>query len=241
MSRQKQLVRRGRRKFSKKTRNQVLLWCARHCCLCGKSCGLNIEIDHIQPELASPKLNAVDNAIPVCYDCHAVLEQSRASSPRGSSFSVEEVKARREQVYEDHTRHLVPVLSYGPINDPNMAFPCVRFFIQNNDGSLQVWAQCVVDILVEGKLYGRPVGHYRGERDWICNPGLAAIGWFDLSNRSVVPRQPDYRGPAPEHALGKDVRLRVHLKIIDTFKRSHDRLPVEWYYDWTRALWVYDP
>jgi hypothetical protein len=67
-------------------------------CLCGQQCGLDIELDHIDPSFETPALNDTDNAIPVCYLCHAKLEFSRAGSPRGSKFSIAEIKARRDQI-----------------------------------------------------------------------------------------------------------------------------------------------
>jgi len=38
--------------FDPALRTRVLLWCDRHCCLCKKPCGVNIEVDHIVPEAA---------------------------------------------------------------------------------------------------------------------------------------------------------------------------------------------
>src|SRR5438876_5190374 len=102
---------RARRQFPPRVRKTVLLWSGRHCCLCGQQCGLDIELDHIDPSLETPALNGTDNAIPVCYLCHAKLEFSRAGSPRGSKFSISEIKARRDQIYEEKTRHLVPVVT----------------------------------------------------------------------------------------------------------------------------------
>lgn len=39
--------------FDERLRTRVLLWCDRHCCLCKKACGVNIEVDHIVPESES--------------------------------------------------------------------------------------------------------------------------------------------------------------------------------------------
>lgn len=219
----------------------MLLWSGRHCCWCGQQRGLDIELDHIDPKLELPYLNQIDNAIPVCYDCHGKLEFSRAGSPRGSKFSILEIKERRDQIYEEKTRHLVPVLAYGPLNDANLKFPQVRFYMKNNDGGLCVRARCVVEIFVSRKLFGTPTRHYAGDHSWACNPGLAAIGWFDLSDPSRLRRNPRYRGVHPSKAEGRDLRLRVHLTITDALQREHNRLPVEWYYDWKERTWVYDP
>ena len=36
--------------FSDDVKLKCLLWSDRHCCLCGKQCGINIEIHHIIPK-----------------------------------------------------------------------------------------------------------------------------------------------------------------------------------------------
>ncbi|MCK4439813.1 HNH endonuclease [Candidatus Bathyarchaeota archaeon] len=56
--------------FSEDTRLKCVLWSDRYCCLCGKACGPDIEIVDIDPEGG----NDLDNAIPVCYYCHATRE-----------------------------------------------------------------------------------------------------------------------------------------------------------------------
>ena len=204
---------RPRKRFRPSDRRRCLLWCARHCCICGKNCGLDIELDHLDARARAPALNKIDNALPVCYDCHASLERSRRGGPRGSKYSDEELKQRRDQVYDEHTRHLVPVIGYGPVNDANVEFPAVRFRIENKDGSLQVKVRCVVEIWVGGKFFGTPIKHYGGKRDWACNPGLTILGWFNLSTTSHLRRRSAYRGPAPHRAIGRDLRLRVRVTI----------------------------
>ena len=52
--------------FNEEQKVKVLLWCARHCCLCGKHCGVAIEVAHIEKGS-----NDIDNAIPLCFQCHA--------------------------------------------------------------------------------------------------------------------------------------------------------------------------
>jgi hypothetical protein len=36
--------------FSHEVKTRALLWCDRHCCLCKKACGPNIEVHHIVQE-----------------------------------------------------------------------------------------------------------------------------------------------------------------------------------------------
>ena len=231
--------RRPKPKFPPAVRLKCLLWCARHCCLCGKNCGLDIELHHLDESLPLPDLNKIDNAIPVCYYCHADLERSKSGSPRGSKYVIAELKARREQIYEEHTRHLVPVLNYGPVNGTNVRFPKVPFHINNTNGGLCVQVSCTVEILVNGKFYGTPVRHYSGKKLWACNPGLIVTGNFSLVDPRLLVLNAKYKGPAPDAPSAKDVRIRAHMTIIDAYGRGHDRLPVEWYY--RGGSWVFDP
>ena len=229
----------AKKKFPYNVRRKALLWSARHCCLCRKQCGLDIELHHIDPTLDLPHLNAIDNAIPVCYECHSKLEFSLLNSPRGSKFSQREIKDTRDQIYEEKTRHLVPVIMYGPTND--FTFPQVRFCITNTDGTLNVRVRCKVEIYVSGKLFGTPTRHDSGAHLWVCNPGLTVSGWFDLANPAKLKKRSAYSGVPPHEASGKKLRLRVHLTIIDVFEREHERIPVTWYFSWEKQEWVYDP
>ena len=48
--------------FSEDVKINILLWCDRHCCLCGEPCGTNIIIHHIEQE--GENTSDIDNAIP---------------------------------------------------------------------------------------------------------------------------------------------------------------------------------
>src|SRR5262249_43766458 len=55
--------------FSPDTKTRMFTRCMRHCCLCRKQCGTNIEAAHIIDEAAGGS-NDEENGIPVCFDCH---------------------------------------------------------------------------------------------------------------------------------------------------------------------------
>src|SRR5258706_8287563 len=93
--------------FDQKIRTKVLLWCDRHCCLCKKGCGMNIEVHHLVPE-ADGGGDDIDNAMPLCFDCHSDVNRYNNEHPRGTKYKIDELRNRREQVYEEFTRHLVP-------------------------------------------------------------------------------------------------------------------------------------
>ena len=82
-------------------RARILLWCARHCCFCGKACTTNIEVHHID---GNPANNDLGNLIPVCFDCHGELERYNPRHPVGTKYRHLEITTRRDQIYELHTR-----------------------------------------------------------------------------------------------------------------------------------------
>lgn len=84
--------------FSVDVKNQLFARCMRHCCLCRKQCGVNIEAAHIEDE-ASGGTNDEDNCIPLCFDCHQEIGAYRDSHPKGNKFRPQELKKRRDAVY----------------------------------------------------------------------------------------------------------------------------------------------
>ncbi|MDH5782989.1 MAG: HNH endonuclease [Candidatus Bathyarchaeota archaeon] len=122
--------------FSEEDRIKVLLWCDRHCCLCGKECGTIIEIHHIEQK--GENLSDIDNAIPLCRNCHGKIESYDPKHPVGTSDKIKEIKARRDQIYDKYTRHLVPPLVFyltprlGDRRSPQIRLPKVGFVIENH-------------------------------------------------------------------------------------------------------------
>src|SRR4030095_13483185 len=94
--------------FTEPDKLKALLWCDRHCCLCGKAAGVGIEVAHIDRHKSD-----FDNAVPLCFDCHAAVGHYNREHPRGKKYSAQELRTRREQVYEQHTRYLVPPVQYS--------------------------------------------------------------------------------------------------------------------------------
>lgn len=76
---------------------QVLLAAVhRRCCICHRFCGPKMELDHIVPgEEGGP--DTIDNAIPVCFDCHAEIHSYNDKHPRGRKFRPEELRQHKEQ------------------------------------------------------------------------------------------------------------------------------------------------
>jgi hypothetical protein len=85
--------------FSPDVKARMFARCMRHCCLCRKQCGTNIEAAHIIDEAAGGP-NDEQNGIPLCFDCHQEIGAYRESHPKGNKFSPGELRSRRDKVYE---------------------------------------------------------------------------------------------------------------------------------------------
>jgi HNH endonuclease len=85
--------------FSLKVKEEVLVACGRHCCICHRFCGLKIEIHHIEFESAGGE-NIFENAIPLCFDCHADMRSYDAQHPKGTKYSESELKKHRDSWYQ---------------------------------------------------------------------------------------------------------------------------------------------
>lgn len=74
----------------------LLVLCHRRCCVCHRFCGTKIETDHIVPAAESQD-HSIENAIPVCFDCHAEIHAYNPKHPRGRRFTPEELRKHKEQ------------------------------------------------------------------------------------------------------------------------------------------------
>jgi len=79
--------------------DELLKACHRRCCICHRFCGVKIETDHIIPA-ADGGPDDIDNAIPVCFECHAEIHSYNPRHPRGRKFRPEELKGHKEQWLE---------------------------------------------------------------------------------------------------------------------------------------------
>lgn len=81
--------------FSPKIKEQILVESARHCCVCHKSKGLKIEVHHIIPQEKGGK-DTYENAISLCFDCHADAGHYYAKHPKGLKLSPSELKKHKD-------------------------------------------------------------------------------------------------------------------------------------------------
>ncbi len=216
-------------KFNLDIKIKSLLWSDRHCCVCKKPCGVDIEVAHIDQKDKNPD-NLV-NAIPVCYECHSKIGHYRSEHPRGNKFSFEELKRRREQVYEEYTRHLVPPIHFEITQNlrdgRQRSFPDIGFNIMHMGDSLPVKVQTKLEIFLGGVIKDSPKGHYSGEEFWNLNPRLGYTGHFSAPIETV-------------NSLER-FEIKVYVTIIDQYDRPHELLPVSWVYERNGNYWWANP
>lgn len=216
--------------FPPRVKNQALLWSDRHCCLCKKSCGPDIEVHHVQPQQKRGS-NDITNAIPLCYDCHARVAHYNELHPRGSRFRTEELIQRREQVYEEFTAHLVPVVMYGVTQQQRQPtprqLPNVGFSISHVAGAYPVRARVVVTVMRSRRRKQVLRKHYGGQKLWRLNPG------FTLNGHMFIP---DFR-KSDERRL----ELEVQVSLVDIYNREHRHLPLGFVWMPDRKDWYLEP
>jgi hypothetical protein len=162
--------------FNEDDKVKILLWCGRHCCLCGKFAGVGIEVAHLEKTSSD-----IDNAIPLCFDCHASVGHYNSKHPRGKKYSIKELKARRDQIYEKHTRHLVSPVHYL-LAQGNLKLPKVGFQITNLGDTYPVKAKIRITLSQGERTIGAPstLGHYDGSYLWNLNPKFTVNGLFSV-------------------------------------------------------------
>jgi len=216
--------------FPQNLRTMALLWCDRHCCVCKKACGVNIEVHHIIPSEDGGD-DELGNAIPLCLDCHSEVVRYNANHPKGNRYRPEELKARREQVYEEFTRGLVPPVHYEITqalpNGGSLHLPDVGFILSHWGDSQPVTVKVMVEVIRKG---GQPIGlegYYSGEEVWHLNPRFSIFGHFNV--------------PPEVQQQNEELRLRLNVTIIDQYQRPHNHLPVAYVYIGKTNSWYLEP
>jgi len=218
--------------FSEDDKIKCLLWCNRHCSLCGKPCGTNIEIAHIIPKGKNTSSNDIDNAIPLCYNCHAEIGRYNKNHPRGNKYRDDELKARRNQIYEEQTRHLVPPIHYSITqalsNGQKRKLPDVGFIISNLGDSLPVKVFVHAQIFLGEQQPTTPAGdHYSKNKTWNLNPRFSISGHFSVPDKAVTSTE--------------RLKINVTVNIIDKYGREHELLPLEWVFKRDSNEWYLEP
>lgn len=103
--------------FDRDRVSALLAKCHRRCCICHQFCGVKMETHHI-----IPGDDKIENAIPVCLECHAEIGSYNVNHRIGRKFTTKELKQHKNQwlkICQDHPEILVK--SYmrsdvGPLN-----------------------------------------------------------------------------------------------------------------------------
>ncbi len=82
--------------FKREEVSELLVAVHRRCSICHRFCGTKIETDHIIPE-ADKGTDEIDNAIPVCFECHAEIHSYNDQHPRGRKFTPDELHGHKAQ------------------------------------------------------------------------------------------------------------------------------------------------
>ncbi len=85
--------------FSQDIKNKILVLSARHCCVCHRYKGVKVEIHHIKPQ-ADGGEDTLENAIALCFDCHADAGHYNPKHPKGLKLSQGELKLQKENWFK---------------------------------------------------------------------------------------------------------------------------------------------
>lgn len=220
--------------FREDDKIKILLWCYRHCCLCGEPCGTNIVIHHIEQE--GENLSDIENAIPLCSNCHQKIGSYNPKHSVGTKYKVKEIKARRDQIYEKFTRHLTPPIQFEitqvirNIRRFNRKFPDVGFNLSHLGDSLPVRVKVEVKIILDEEFVAfvkDKHGYYSGRAFWNLNPQTIIFGHFNVPKQYLDGK--------------KDLKIEVRITIIDQYDREHKYLPQCWTYVEKDNYWFLEP
>jgi hypothetical protein len=187
-----------------------------------------IELHHIVPA-GDGGPDTEENAMPLCFDCHARVGHYNTSQPRGLKYKETELKKRRDQIYEEHTRHLVPPIAYEVFDRGLPKVADLGFRVKNTGNTWPVRLRVIVDVFIDGELLLKPWSDplYRGLVLWNLNPGHGMNGHVELV--------PEAKDPT------RKLRVGVHVTVIDIYEREHKLLPVTWAFDYDAKSWWFDP
>lgn len=206
--------------FPEDVKLRCLLWSDRHCCLCGKQCGTGIEIAHI--DARGP--NTIDNAIPLCFNCHEKIGHYNKEHPKGNKYRPKELISRRDQIYDRYTSYLVPRIDFQVIQ--RAPFPDVGFLFTHVGGSFPAQFKIKCDVILGDKKLLTLGNHYGGQWTWNLNPGHQFYG------HTTIP---------VTRSLEERLEIDSTLTIIDRYGREHEWLPIGHVYDVGSNSWFAEP
>lgn len=211
-------------------RVKLLLWCARHCCFCGKQCTTNMQIHHIDGRKSN---NDLDNLIPVCLDCHGELKRYNSGHPVGTQYRYREIKKRRDQIYELYT---IPYLRsasiriskyiYKSTDERSLGDTSCTVMSLSND--LAIRLRLEIEAYHDDRQLTLDLDDlYSGSTLWNLNPHEIVTGHFPL--------------PISKEAEPFLYRVEISWSIMDIFDRVHQMLPFSYVWNEPEKDWWFDP
>ncbi|CAA0254792.1 HNH endonuclease [Tenacibaculum maritimum] len=94
--------------FTPKVKEDILVSSARHCCVCHRYKGVKIEIHHITPKEQGGE-DTFENAIPLCFDCHSDAGHYFAKHPKGTKFSIKELRKHKKSWFNIVEKNSIPL------------------------------------------------------------------------------------------------------------------------------------
>jgi len=85
--------------FKQEEVDDLLVSCHRKCCICHRFCGVKIETDHMLPK-SKNGTDSIENAIPICFECHAEIHLYNNKHPRGRKYHTKELRKHKKQWLE---------------------------------------------------------------------------------------------------------------------------------------------
>jgi hypothetical protein len=96
--------------FDKHGVAELLAKCHRRCCICHRLCGVKMELHHIEHK-ADGGSDSIENAIPLCFECHAEVNHYNDRHPRGRKFTNEELLLHKKQWLDVCAKHPEALIS----------------------------------------------------------------------------------------------------------------------------------
>jgi hypothetical protein len=181
---------------------------------------MDIEIAHLNPRKKN-KSWKIDNAIPLCFTCHQKVFSYDPNHTRGTKYTVEELKAGRDETYDKYTHHLVPEFGFEITqNSPpwyTREYPSVGFMmvLSRMKQPQPVGFQIVVTASLNGRNRGTTTDrHYSGRKIW-DEP--------QPRSDSVSPFWGNFTSPVATVKSDQRLELRVSVTAIDKYKREHSK------------------
>lgn len=129
--------------FNLDVKEKAYVASARRCCVCKKFKGRNIEVHHIIQK-ADGGEDTYENAIPLCFDCHAEAGHYNPRHPKGAKYSLSELRAHRDYWYQ--------VVADGKIHVESVQFTHQYYLTNSFD---------IVSEIINGDFSNFPIDHIK--------------------------------------------------------------------------------